>query len=89
MQVWNDYQQQHQQRFLDELMELLRIPSVSANSAHQADTARCAESVQQALLSAGCDLADMGRDTHLGLRFGDLSGHGAFEDPHLSGTPRA
>jgi acetylornithine deacetylase/succinyl-diaminopimelate desuccinylase-like protein len=59
MQVWNDYQQQHQQRFLDELMELLRIPSVSANSAHQADTARCAESVQQALLSAGCDLAEV------------------------------
>ncbi|MBL7755234.1 MAG: dipeptidase [Chitinophagaceae bacterium] len=59
MQVWKDYQEQNQQRFLDELMELLRIPSVSANSQHNADTARCAEAVKQALLDAGCDHAEV------------------------------
>lgn len=59
MQVWKDYQEQNQQRFLDELMELLRIPSVSANSQHNADTAHCAEAVKQALLDAGCDHAEV------------------------------
>lgn len=59
MQVWKEYQEQNQQRFLDELMELLRIPSVSASSQHNADTARCAEAVQKALLDAGCDRAEV------------------------------
>ncbi|HNF73007.1 MAG TPA: M20/M25/M40 family metallo-hydrolase, partial [Chitinophagaceae bacterium] len=59
MQAWLDYQQQHQQRFLDELFELLRIPSVSADSKFQADTARCAEAVKEALLKAGCDTAEV------------------------------
>lgn len=40
-------------RALDELFELLRIPSVSARSEHQADTARAAEWMAEAMLRAG------------------------------------
>jgi|GEM_PF-5799136 len=32
-----DYIQSNQQRFLDELFDLLRIPSVSADSRHKTD----------------------------------------------------
>jgi acetylornithine deacetylase/succinyl-diaminopimelate desuccinylase-like protein len=39
----------------DELFELLRIPSVSARSEHNADTARAAEWVAQAMRAAGLE----------------------------------
>ncbi|WP_298715826.1 dipeptidase [Chitinophaga sp.] len=55
MQVWKDYQAQHKDRFLNELLELLRIPSVSADSRHNEDTKRCAEAVKQRLVEAGAD----------------------------------
>jgi acetylornithine deacetylase/succinyl-diaminopimelate desuccinylase-like protein len=53
MQAWKDYQEKNKDRFLDELLELLRIPSVSANSDHKGDMRKCAEKVQQRLLEAG------------------------------------
>src|SRR5207237_8935513 len=40
-------------RIRDELFELLRIPSVSARSEHNADTARAAEWVAQNMRAAG------------------------------------
>ncbi|HVD04681.1 MAG TPA: peptidase M20, partial [Gemmatimonadaceae bacterium] len=42
-------------RIHNELFELLRIPSVSARSEHNADTARAAEWVATALRKAGLD----------------------------------
>src|SRR5688572_11272786 len=59
MQAWKDYQEKNKDRFLDELLELLRIPSVSANSAHKEDMRKCAEKVQQRLLEAGADKAQL------------------------------
>ncbi len=59
MQVWNEYLAQNKQRFLDELLELLRIPSVSADSKYKQDVARCAEAVKEAMLNAGCDKAEI------------------------------
>lgn len=59
MQVWNDYLSQNKQRFLDELLDLLRIPSVSADSKYKGDVARCADAVKQSLLDAGCDNAEI------------------------------
>jgi len=53
------YIEQNKQKFLDELLELLRIPSVSADSRHNADTAKCAEAVKASLLAAGCDSAEI------------------------------
>jgi len=57
MQVWKDYQEKHKERFLNELFELLRIPSVSAKSENKNDMIRCAEAVKQRLLEAGADTA--------------------------------
>ncbi|THU41287.1 dipeptidase [Niastella caeni] len=57
MQAWKDYQEKNKDRFLDELLELLRIPSVSANSDHKADMRKCAEKVQERLLEAGAGTA--------------------------------
>jgi acetylornithine deacetylase/succinyl-diaminopimelate desuccinylase-like protein len=59
MQVWKDYQEKNNARFLNELLELLRIPSVSAKSENKPDMVRCAESVQQRLLEAGADKAEI------------------------------
>jgi len=59
MQAWNDYQSQNKDRFLDELLDLLRIPSVSADSKYKADVARCADAVKDSLLKAGADTAEI------------------------------
>lgn len=56
-QAWKEYQQQHKQRFLSEMMELLRIPSISAKTEHKDDMLKCAEAVKASLLSSGCDNA--------------------------------
>ncbi len=59
MQAWKDYQAENKDRFLDELLGLLRIPSVSADSKYKADVARCADAVKEHLLKAGCDTAEV------------------------------
>src|SRR4051812_5572591 len=59
MQVWNDYLSQNKQRFLDELLDLLRIPSVSADSKYKSDVARCADAVKESLQKAGCDTVEI------------------------------
>lgn len=55
MKVWNEYLDANRQKFLDELLDLLRIPSVSADSQYKNDVARCADAVKANLLKAGCD----------------------------------
>jgi len=51
----SDYITNNKDRFLNELLELLRIPSVSANTAHSGDVQRTAEAVKQRLIEAGAD----------------------------------
>ena len=58
-QVWKDYQEKNKDRFLNELLELLRIPSVSARSEHKQDMVRCAEMVKKRLLEAGADKTEI------------------------------
>ncbi len=55
MQVWKEYQELHKERFLNELLELLRIPSISARTEHKDDMVLCANAVKQRLLEAGAD----------------------------------
>ena len=50
---------QNQSRFLDELMDLLRIPSISADSAYKHEVFRCADWVAQKLSSAGADRVEV------------------------------
>jgi acetylornithine deacetylase/succinyl-diaminopimelate desuccinylase-like protein len=59
MQVWKDYQEKNKDRFLEELLELLRIPSVSAKTEHKPDMIACAEAVKQRLIEAGADKAEI------------------------------
>ena len=59
MQVWKDYQEKNKDRFLNELLELLRIPSVSAKAEHKPDMIACAEAVKQRLIEAGVDTAQI------------------------------
>src|SRR5678815_3210101 len=57
--AWDDYLEKNKDRFLNEMLDLLRIPSVSAKSEHKDDMQRCAELVRQRLLDAGCDKAEV------------------------------
>lgn len=59
MNDWKEYQQKNKDRFLNELIELLRIPSVSARSEHKDDMLKCADAVKQRLLDAGVDKAEV------------------------------
>ncbi|HMR87171.1 MAG TPA: dipeptidase [Saprospiraceae bacterium] len=54
MSIVNQYIAENKTRFLDELLEMLRIPSVSADPKYKADVARNAEVVADSLRSAGC-----------------------------------
>ena len=55
MDAWKEYQEKNNDRFLQELIELLRIPSISAKSEHQTDMNVCAETVRKRLQSAGAN----------------------------------
>jgi acetylornithine deacetylase/succinyl-diaminopimelate desuccinylase-like protein len=57
MQVWKDYQEKNKDRFLEELLALLRIPSVSARTENKNDMLTCAEAVKKGLLDAGATTA--------------------------------
>ncbi|PIB27400.1 peptidase dimerization domain protein [Maribacter sp. 4U21] len=54
-----DYIAQNKQRFLNELIELLKIPSISADNAYSKDVLRTAASVKDALEKAGCDVVEI------------------------------
>lgn len=59
MEQWNAYLADNKQRFLDELFELLRIPSVSADSSYKADVRKAAEYIQDKLIAAGADNVEL------------------------------
>ena len=48
-----------QQRFLEEWMDFLKIPSISADPAHTADVQEAAQWVKNALLQAGCPMVEI------------------------------
>ena len=53
------YLDQNKERLLNELFDLLRIPSVSANSKYSADVVKTAEAVKQRLIEAGADKVEL------------------------------
>ena len=59
MQDIKAYIEANKGRFLEELFELIRIPSISAESEHKPDMQRCAEKWKEYLLAAGCDRAEV------------------------------
>ena len=54
-----DYVNSNKDRFISELVELLKIPSVSADSAYSQDVINTAEAVKESLEKAGCDLVEI------------------------------
>jgi acetylornithine deacetylase/succinyl-diaminopimelate desuccinylase-like protein len=54
-----DYARQNQQRFLDELKDLLRIPSISTDEAHKSDVRKAAEFVANDLRRIGMENVEM------------------------------
>ena len=54
-----NYIDQHKDRFLNELLDLLKIPSVSADSAYAADVMKTAEFVKDKLIAAGADKVEV------------------------------
>lgn len=54
-----DYIEANKDRFVKELFELLRIPSISAEAAHRPDMQRAAEWLAASLVEAGADRAEV------------------------------
>jgi len=54
-----NYINQNQERFLSELFELLRIPSISSMAEHKPDMIKAAEKYAEFLLKAGCETAQV------------------------------
>ena len=59
MQEIKKYVELNKQRFLDELLELLRFPSVSADPKYKADVLNAAEFVAEKLKAAGADQVEV------------------------------
>lgn len=56
-QVFLDYIEKNKDKFLEELFNLIRIPSISADSRHKNDVRKAAEYLRDKLLNAGADTA--------------------------------
>jgi len=61
----------HKDRFLNELIELLKIPSVSADSAYKNDVLKSAEFVSNRLKDAGCDTVEICETDGYPIVYGD------------------
>ena len=59
MENLKSYISENKTRFIDELIELLKIPSISADSAYSQDVLNTAEAVKNALIKAGCDTVEI------------------------------
>lgn len=72
METWKKYQDENKDRFLNELIALLRIPSVSARQEHKEDMKACAALVKQSLLDAGVQKAEVFETAGHPVVFGEL-----------------
>jgi acetylornithine deacetylase/succinyl-diaminopimelate desuccinylase-like protein len=57
--IVTSYISQHKERMLNELFDLLKIPSVSADSKYKADVNKTAEAVKQRLIEAGAEKVEV------------------------------
>ena len=54
-----EYISQHKNRFINELIDLLKIPSISADPAYNQDVLNTADAVKNSLEKAGCDKVEI------------------------------
>jgi len=59
------YVQQNKERFLSELIDLLKIPSVSADTAYSQDVINTANAVKVSLEKAGCNHVEISESNFL------------------------
>jgi acetylornithine deacetylase/succinyl-diaminopimelate desuccinylase-like protein len=71
MEQLKSYIDKNKDRFLEELFELIRIPSVSSSKAHQPDMIKTAQAVRDALLKAGADKAEIRETTGHPVVYGE------------------
>jgi len=65
------YIKENKQRFLDELVELLKIPSVSADNAYKKDVLLTADFVLESLKKAGCDSVELSETDGYPIIYGE------------------
>ncbi len=65
------YITQHKDRFIKELIELLKIPSISADSAYKTDVMNTAEAVKTSLENAGCDTVEICKTNGYPIVYGE------------------
>lgn len=53
------YVTKNKERFIDELIALLKMPSISADPAYKQDVLNTADAIKESLLKAGCDFAEI------------------------------
>ena len=54
-----EYVEKNKDRFVSELVELLKIPSISADPAYKKDILKTADAVKKRMKEAGCDLVEI------------------------------
>lgn len=59
MSTLNNYVSTHKDRFINELIAILKIPSISADAAYKGDIQKMAEATKAALGKAGCDTVEI------------------------------
>jgi len=65
------YINEHKERFIEELLELLKIPSISADSNYKNDVIKTAEAIQKSLVEAGCDHVEICETPGYPIVFGE------------------
>jgi len=66
-----NYLDLNKERFLNELIDLLKIPSISADSKHKNDMLKTAEAVKHRLIEAGADLVEISPTTGYPVVYGE------------------
>ncbi len=66
-----EYIQKNKERFIDELINLLKIPSISADAAYKEEVLKTAEAVKMRLEEAGCDLVEIEKTPGYPIVYGE------------------
>ncbi len=59
MSILKNYVQENKDRFINELIELLKIPSISADSSYNDDIIKTADAIKISLIKAGCKIVEI------------------------------
>ena len=69
----NNYIKHNKERFLNELIELLKIPSISADSKYESDVLNAASYVKESLDKAGCQITEIIETDGFPVVYGEIT----------------